>query len=153
MPAYKAAIATVAAATAAPYATFQTAAGRRAWVNALSMTTRTATASSCGVLAPNNTPVSTGPVTGVANDDADASPALSALAATWSTPPTIPGSPVYRIEFDLGPAIGAGFAFRWPRDDQRITLAKNSGSSGWLVFWNYGGATASVCSLSVEFDE
>lgn len=149
---YSGSIVSAAAATAAPYASFNAGSTRRVQICELGIFTRAATPSNVFVGHPANEgtpPVATGTVTPGPHDPADTAAALARLAATWTTPPTQPTAPLY--QFTLGAAVGAGFTRKFaPASSDCITL----GLSGWLTVFNpAAGATGSALDVYVEFDE
>jgi hypothetical protein len=149
---YSVSMVSAAAASAAPYASFNAGSTRRARICELGVFTRAATLSNIVIGHPANEatpPVATGAVTPQPHDPADTAAALARIAATWSTAPTAPTVPLY--QFTLGAAVGAGFTRKFvPNTDDCITL----GLSGWLTIFNpTGGSTGSALDVYVEFDE
>lgn len=147
MPIYLTAASTAAAAAASAIATFHTGANRRAFIREINISLQSATYTPFGLVFAANVPVATTSTTPVALDANDAVPTCG-LDTTWSTAPTIGGSPLYLRQFDLGPAIGAGVIYKVALDE-RLVVPKSS----WLVFWNLSAALAGACHISIEYDE
>lgn len=145
MPTFAVGGTTIAAGTAAAYATFNTVASRRALIREVGLFTTAATSTSIGLGIPANTPAAT---TTIVPNPHDASDAVSTalLGTAWSTAPTAPT--VFDRKVTLGAAVGAGVIWKLALDE-RIILAKSS----WKTFWNYGGATGSAVDMYIEYDE
>jgi hypothetical protein len=146
MPNYSAAIlSSPAAASGAPYATFNTAATRRASIYKILVTNTQTVFSQVGLIRASNTPVAVTFYTPAQYDTADAA-ATTILATAWSTVPTVGTS--YLEEFSLGPSQGAGLEDVW-QSDKEIVLAVST----WLVFWNPGAGAGGVLSVTIAYSE
>ena len=140
---YELGVLTVAPLTLAPYATIRTGATRRARIWEISAFATAATASPMGLGVPANIPVATTSELGQAltvNDPA----ATVNVDTAWSTAPTAPAH--FFRRYGIPATIGSGFIWVF----QRPLII---GVSSWLVLWNYGAATAGICSLNVSWDE
>jgi hypothetical protein len=146
MPTFTVGGTTVAAANAAPYATFGTTAARRAFIREVGLFCTAATASSIGLGNPGNTPAPTTTIVPNPHDAADAS-STATLGTAWTvTPPTVPA--VYDRKVTLGAAIGSGVIWKLSLDE-RIIIAK----SAFKVFWNHGAGAGSALDMYIEYDE
>ena len=146
MPVFTTGFQTVAAAAGAPYCTFHTGAGRRAFIRQISFFTTQPVQSAIGLIYPSNSPVASTSTTPIAMDQADASPTCAADTA-WSTTPTIGSN--FLAQWTLGPATGAGFIMPLARDEM-IVLAKST----YIVFWNFSGSvTGSALSAEIIYEE
>jgi hypothetical protein len=146
MPTYGTSVlATPAAAAAAAYATFHTAANNRARIYKLIVTDTQTVTSQVGLIRSSNTPVATTSTTPQPYDPADHA-ATCALDTAWSTAPTVGAN--FLEEFTLGPAIGSGITDVW-QSDKEITLAVST----WLVIWNPGASAGGALSVTVVYDE
>jgi hypothetical protein len=141
MPVYTTGFTTVAAAAGAPYCTFHTGSGRRAFIRQISFFTQTPVQSSIGLIYPSNSPVATTSTTPIAMDQEDATPTCAADTA-WSTVPTVGAN--YLAQWTLGPATGAGFIMPLARDEM-IVIAKST----YIVFWNFAASIAGA-ALAAE---
>ena len=146
MPVFTTGFQTVAAASGAPYCTFHTGSGRRAFIRQISFFTTQPIQSAIGLIYPANSPVATTSTTPVAMDQADASPTCAADTA-WSTAPTISTDP-FLMQWTLGPATGAGFIMPLARDEM-IVLAKST----FIVFWNFGAISGAALSATIIYEE
>lgn len=145
MPVYSVGAATVAPLTGAPYATMHTGASYKARITEIGIACNAATASSVGLIRPSNTPVATTSLLGQAEDTTDPASTVN-FDTAWSTVPTIGTN--YLRRFGLPATVGAGLIWTWPAD-KPLVLAVSS----WLVFWNFGGSTASVLQAYVKWVE
>jgi len=146
MPLYTVSFTSVAASSAAAYATFHTGGTRRAYLREVRIFNTAATASSVGLIRPNNTPVASTSVTPVAYDVNEA--AATALADTaWSTAPTI-GSNVFLRKSNLANVQGAYDVWTFPQA-QGLPLA----TSSFYVLWNYGGSTGAALDITIVYEE
>lgn len=147
MPVYSTGFTSVAAAAGAPYFTFHTGSGRRAFIRQVSYFCEGALAAPIGLVFPNNTPVATTSTTPQPNDPADAAATCSADTA-WSTVPTIAGTPEWLRQYWLGPAVGAGVIEPLARDEM-IVVPKSS----YLVWWNFSGFPGPQLAVSIVYEE
>jgi hypothetical protein len=150
MPRYEVAVSTPAAAAAAAYCGLIGNGTRRVFLRELQVTVEAATASSVGVLRPNNTPVQTTTAVPQPEDPADAA-AAALLGTAWSTPPAI-GANVFMRKIVIPATIGAGIIWTWPGagSDKALVIAGGVNS---LVLWNYGGGAGSVLSAVFVLEE
>lgn len=145
MPLYSVSATTPAAASGAAYATFHTVATRKAYLREVRIFVAAATASSVGLIRPNNTPVATTSIIPVAYDTTDAA-ATALLDTAWSTAPTI-GTNVFLRKSNLANVQGAYDI--WTFQPQTLPMAQNT----FLVLWNYGGATGSALDVTFVYEE
>jgi hypothetical protein len=145
MPIYTVSGTTPAAAAGATYATFHTVATRRAYIREVRIFTTAATASSVGLIRPNNTPVASTSIVPVAYEVADAA-STALLDTAWSTAPTI-GTNVFLRKSNLANVQGAYDV--WTFQPQALPLAVSS----YLVLWNYGSGAGSALDVTVVYEE
>lgn len=144
MPLYTVSIATVAAASNAPYALIS-APTRRMRIREISHFNNAATASSVGIGRPANAPTGTSITLGQAQDPTDAA-GTGGLHSTWSVAPTAPT--VYMRRIALPATIAVGISWVWSVDVPLVVPA-----AGFIVLWNFGASAGSVQNLSVTFEE
>lgn len=143
---YSAGIASVAAASGAPYATLHTGANIRARIREIGVFVNAATASNVQIIRPANTPVATTSTLGQAEDSADPASTVN-LDTAWSTAPTI-GANVPLRKIGIPATIGNGVIWSWNPGEELIIPV-----SSWLVFWNFGAGNGSVLNLYVRWVE
>ena len=138
-----------AAASAAAYATIESAANVRMRVREIGFFLSAATASSLGLGHPANEgtpPVASTTAAGQPLDQQDGIAAVGVLGTAWSTAPTAPT--VYMRKINLPAVIGAGVIWTWPADNPLIIKP-----SGWIVLWNYGAAAGAAPNVYVKWEE
>jgi len=140
---YNGNVVSVAPLTGAAYATLHTAATQRCLIREIGLWTTAATASTIQLARPGNTPVASTSTLGSAIDPADAASGINVDTA-WSTAPTL-GAKLRTVV--LPATIGAGVI--WTFYDMPLVIPVSS----YLVFWNSGGATASILNGYVTWDE
>ncbi len=142
--------ASVAAATGAAYATVHGATTVNPELLEIGFFCNAATASSCSIARPANTPVATtSSLLNAMNADA-VQASLVNYDTAWSTAPTTP-TIVYRL-ITLPATIGAGYVGVWQLGTG-IQLSKTAGSHQWMVLWNFGAGTGSVLNAYVRDSE
>jgi len=142
---YSAANTTPAAAAGAAYCTLHCVATERAYIREIGISLNAATASSVGLGRPANTPTATTSVLGQAHDAAEGAATVN-MDTAWGTAPTAPTIFMRRVVFPATAGVGLIWAF--PPGSEIIMPV-----SGWLTFWNFGGAAGSACSLYVTWEE
>ena len=142
---YEVGVRGVAAAAAAPYASFHAGGTNRVKIREIGFFLSAATATSIGLGRPANSPVATTSSLGQARDPAE--PAATANADTaWSTAPTAPT--IFMRRAALPATQGAGLIWTWPPDAPFVLAA-----GAFLVFWNFGGAAGAAPDIYVCYEE
>lgn len=146
MPTYRVGFASATPASAANYATINSAT-RRAKICELDVSLLTAVQSQFGIGIPANEatpPVVSTSITPV-GDPADIA-ATARIGTAWSTAPTVPS--VFDHQYVLAATIGAGWAKKWePGKEDTLKIG------GWRTIWNSGGSTAGQLLVSIVYDE
>ena len=146
MPIYTVSGTTTAAASAAAYATFHTGGTRNAYIREIRIFNTAATASSVGLIRPNNTPVASTSIVPVGYDTDDATAAAS-FDTAWSTAPTI-GTNVFLRKSNLANVKGAYDVWVFPQNVGVVIHTSN-----WIVLWNYGGSTGAALDVTIVYEE
>jgi hypothetical protein len=147
---YEVGIASVAAATVAPYQTLHGATTVVPRIREAGFFCNAATASPFSIGRPANTPTATTSVLGKAVDPDTDIAALTNVDSAWSTAPTTPTT-IYRLA-SLPATIAAGIVFVW-NPGEEIVLSKTAGVNQWLVVWNFSGSTGSVLNTYWKWTE
>lgn len=143
---YEGSVKGVAATTGTTVATIHTGANLTASIREIGIFMTAGTASSFGLIRPNNSPTASTSVLGQAQDPAQGASTVN-LDTAWSTAPTI-GSNVYLRQVELPASIGGGVIWTWPNGAGLIVAV-----SSYLVIWNFGSGTNGAPVIYVVWEE
>lgn len=143
---YEGGVASVAAASGAPYATIHTGSGLVAAIREIGLFVNAATASPVELIRPANSPAASTSVLGQAQDPAMPASSVN-LDTAWSTAPTISTNVPLR-KVTIPAVIGAGVIWTWPSGSGLVIPV-----SSYLVLWNFGGSAGSVLNMYVVWEE
>lgn len=146
MPVYRAGFASATPASAANYASFNSAT-RKAQVHEIDFSLNSAVLSQIGIGIPANEgtpPVVSTSITPVGRPSDIA--ATARIGTAWSTAPTVPS--VFDWETVLPAVVGAGWVLKFAPDEYiEVKIG------GWRTIWNAGGSTAGQLLVSILYDE
>jgi hypothetical protein len=146
MPVYRAGFASATPASAANYASFNSAT-RKALIREIDLSLLTAVQSQVGLGVPANEatpPVVSTSITPVGRPSDIA--ATARIGTAWSTAPTVPS--VFEEQIVLAATIGAGWVWKWAPDEYiEVKIA------GWRTIWNSGGSTSGQLLINVLYEE
>jgi hypothetical protein len=146
MPVYRAGFATATPATAAPYATFNSAT-RKALIHEINISLLTAVQSQVGMGIPANEatpPVVSTSITPVGRPSDIA--ATARIGTAWTTAPTAPA--VFESQVVLAAVIGSGWVWKYAPDELlEVKIA------GWRTLWNGAGSTAGQLLVNILYEE
>jgi hypothetical protein len=146
MPTYKLGFTAATPATAANYASFNSAT-RKAKIHEINLSLLTAVLSEVALGIPANEatpPVVSTSITPVGPPSDIA--ATARVGTAWSTAPTVPS--VFEERTVLAAVIGSGWVWKWGPDEYtEVKIA------GWRTFWNPGGSTAGSVLINIIYDE
>lgn len=145
MAVYEGSVISVAAATAAAYATIRGSTTQRVRIVEIGLSLNAATSSSVGLGRPGNTPAASTSALCQKRDPGDAA-SICNVDTAWSTAPTVPSAFMRRIV--LPATAGAGWVWTFT-DENPLILDAAAGANQWVVLWNFGASTGSALSVYV----